>query len=401
MAVIKILPRHSPSYGNLINYILKEGKNEKPQIITHNLHSNNPTLATKEFLQNESFRTNIRSDQVYLYHEIISFNNLDSEKIKPEMLEDLARTYIQMRGNEGVYLGAVHQDKVHIHIHFCTSGIKLYTGQAMRLARDDLRQLKVSFQQYHQRKFPEIEKSNCEHGKSKQYIKNNQWQIQNRNNMKTQIRDTVQECLEKANTQKEFLELLRENNLNHYERKAGEITGIVMDDNNKFRFSRLDIDMDKLKALPLDMTEEQKALKEIEEIREQRQDKTLHRILEFEENGIPKTISYNMEMKTESWRDANGKFHDIESELTTDEYLRFENINSIMNEYPDRFDKDEPDRDSSDLDEFVEYLNSTDDIEIDDEPDLDSDDDRDIDDDEPDRDDDNDLDMDSDDDFDR
>src|ERR1043166_3434687 len=131
--IVKILSRHSPSYRNLIDYILQNGK--VGQVITHNLRSDEPEGWTNEFLENESYRKHLRKGQVYLYHEILSFSNEEeSEDITPEMLDDIARKYIELRGTEGVYLASVHTDKDHRHIHFCTSGVKLRPAQAMRMS---------------------------------------------------------------------------------------------------------------------------------------------------------------------------------------------------------------------------------------------------------------------------
>lgn len=269
MAVIKMLARHNPSYRSLIDYILKEGKNENPQIITHNLRSETPLGWTQEFLQNESYRKNCRSDQIFLSHDIISFSNKDKEKISQKILDDVAHKYIELRGNEGLYFGAVHRDREHTHIHFMTSGTKLYTGKAMRLSHSQLKELKVAFQEYHLQKYPQIEQSVCNHGSNKPYKNQLQVKIKNRNAMKEMIKSKVLECMDKAVSQKDFFEMLREENLYHYERKAGVITGIVHE-NNKYRFTNLGIDSYRIEALPIDMTEEQKALKEIQEIRKSR-----------------------------------------------------------------------------------------------------------------------------------
>lgn len=272
MAVIKILARHNPSYESLINYILRESKNDTPQVFTHNLRSTTPEGWTQEFLGNESNRKYPRKDQVFLYHEIISFSNLDTEKISPEILNDIAQKYMQLRGEMGLFLGAVHNDMEHTHIHFCTSGTKLYTGRAMRLSRNELKELKVSFQDHHLEKFPQIEKSTCEHGSNKPRKKNSKYQKQKRETLKLEVAEKVSLCLEKARTQQEFMMLLQQYNIPHYERTKGQLTGVEA--GTKFRFTKLGIDIEKLKALPIDMTEEQKALKEIQALRQLRDEKS-------------------------------------------------------------------------------------------------------------------------------
>lgn len=406
MAVVKILARHNPSYRSLINYILKE-QNEKPQIITHNLHTVDPILSAREFLENETFRATTRSDQVFLYHEIISFSNLDSQKIYPEMLEDLGRKYIEYRGNEGVYFGAVHKDRDHIHLHFCVSGTKLYTGSAMRLSKGNLKELKINFQEYQKQKYPELEKSVCEHGKGKPYQQSKEYYKNQRTTMKANIEEIVKTCLEKADTQKEFLELLRENDIHHYERKTGEPTGVVFE-NSKYRFTSLDMDMNRFRSLPIGHEEDKKALKELEDLRNQLEEHNKSRTLRFEEYGNEKIVTYDNLSKQSIYIDQNGtKYRKIEeitaeekvefdkmfetiesyenqsnladlSEMTEEELQAFQNLNSVMEEYPDRFENsdfenepeadlnvfdldDEHEEDVSEIEETEEELSHDDD----------------------------------------
>lgn len=388
MAVVKILARHNPSYKSLINYILKE-QNEKPQIITHNLHTNDPILTAREFLENESYRTTTRSDQVFLYHEIISFSNQDSQKIHPEMLEDLGRKYIEFRGNEGVFFGAVHNDRDHVHLHFCVSGTKLYTGKAMRLSKENLKELKINFENYQKQKYPELENSLCDHGKGKPYQKNKEYFINQRTTMKVKIEEIVKTCLEKADTQKEFLELLRENDIHHYERKTGEPTGVVFE-NAKYRFTSLDMDMNRFRSLPIDHEEDKKALKELEDIRNRLDEHNKSRTLRVEEYGNEKIVTYDNISKQSIYVDQNGTkqisideisadekyefdkmFETIESyenqstendlsKMTEEELQAFKNVNAVMEEYPDRFENNdfeiepEPELNAIDQDEELE-----------------------------------------------
>jgi len=272
MAVVKILSRHNPSYASLINYILQDGKNDKPEIISHNLRSDTIPGYTKEFIENESFRQQTRSDQVYLFHEIVSFNAKE-DTIGAEVIKDIATEYMRLRGNEGVMLGAVHRDKEHVHLHVCVSALKFRSGTSFRLSKAELRELKVSLQEYHKEKHPEISKSFPQHGNGKAYLKDAKWyalQKEQRNLLKDQINDKVRSCFEKAASQKEFLELLREEDLHHYER-GGKPYGIEYED-TKFRFSGL-LEPEQLESLPIDLDEEEQALAEISSIREEREER--------------------------------------------------------------------------------------------------------------------------------
>ena len=281
--IYKILTRSNPSYKSLIEYILNETKNEKPEIFTHNLRSDNSNISglTREYMENESFRIFSRSDQNYLNHEILSFSDEDASKVNPELLQDIVQKYITLRGNEGIYFGAVHRNTESVHVHICVSGLKYRTGKSHHIPRDKLKQLKIELQEYQKEKYPELYNSLPEHSSGRDYVTDRLWYAKHRderNIQKEQIKNIITACLNKANTQKDFLELLQKQNLHYYERK-GIPTGIMID-NTKFRFSRLDIDLVRLKALHLDITEEKQILKEIEAIRqfrEQHQDTSIER----------------------------------------------------------------------------------------------------------------------------
>ncbi len=273
MAVIKILSRHSASYESLLKYILKVSKPGEQGVrpFSHNIRATDIKGMTHEFKENESYRKlKRRPNSVMMYHEIIGFSTAD--KVSVEKAEDIARKYMELRGYTGLFVGAVHSEKEHIHVHLCTSGLHFRTGRAFRLSRAALQALKRDVQAYHLKKYPEITQSTCEHGRGTGNKNNKQWFIKKRNDLKAEVERTVSGCLTKATTQKEFLELLRDQSLHHYERsKNGVPTGIVAN-NTKFRFTHLNIDLGRLQGLPIDLTEEEKALKEIDAIRQLRKE---------------------------------------------------------------------------------------------------------------------------------
>lgn len=272
MAIIKILSRHSPSYGSLINYILQNGKNSKPEIITNNLRSNTIDGYIKEFLENESFRKVSRSDQVFLFHEILSFNaREDSQGITPELMHDIVREYIRLRGNDKVVVGAVHRDKEHIHAHLCVSALNFRTGKSARLSKSELFQLKTNFQEYHKEKYPFLSQSEPDHGANKLYPRHEKWHIMKREQravLKEQLSSEIKNTLLTAKTQNEFLDILRDKGYYHYERN-GRVVGIEIG-GDKFRFSRL-MELEQFEELSKDMAEEERILDEIQSIREARQ----------------------------------------------------------------------------------------------------------------------------------
>jgi hypothetical protein len=242
------------------------------EIFTHNIRSKNPDDWAHEYIENESYRKHTHSDSIKLYHEIVSFSNRETEAISKEMLADIATKYISLRGDTGMYVGAVHRDKEHIHVHLCVSGLAYRTGKAFRLSRSDMQALKKDLQTYHLHRYPSIRHSTCEHGSGKGSYSQREWYAKHserRGFLKAGIADTVQTCFSKATSLQHFLHLLRDSGLHHYEQRD-HVQGIVSEDGMKFRFKRLGID---ITSLSLELHEERKALAEIQHLRESRKER--------------------------------------------------------------------------------------------------------------------------------
>jgi hypothetical protein len=266
MAIVKILSRHTPSYGSLIRYILNEEKIDRDHVYTNNLRSNTVEGYAREFMENEAFRRQSRSDSVLMYHEILSFQAENSPLTKP-MLDELIRKYMELRGPTSVSVGAIHFDKENtVHAHFAVSGLHYRTGKSFGLSKAQLHDLKMRFQEYHRQKYPELARSLPEHGKGARYKGHAQWHAHNRE----EIVEKVRELFPKSATQQAFLEGLRDAGFHHYERNS-KPTGIEYE-GQRFRFSRL-LEGKRLDELPVDRSEEEKALAEIRAIRERLSDR--------------------------------------------------------------------------------------------------------------------------------
>jgi hypothetical protein len=265
MAIVKILARHSPSYRSLISYILKEGKADVREVYTNNLRGADIHAYVSQFMENEAFRRKTRSDQIYLFHEIVSFHAQEKIGITKEAIGDLVAQYFKLRGDTGMMLAAAHRDKDHVHVHFCVSALNYRTGKSFGMNKSQLNELKVKFQEYHRKRYPELAKSLPEHGKGTAYRTHAQWHAHRRQ----EIAGQVQEILNSSTSQRAFLESLREEGLHHYERN-GRPTGIEYE-GQKFRFSRL-LEGRAFEDLPVERSEEDTALAEIRAIREMRRD---------------------------------------------------------------------------------------------------------------------------------
>lgn len=270
--IYKSLSRSSPSYGSLLDYMQREGKGKdggKPMIITHNILGSGREEIIQAFIENESFRKHPRRDQLYLHHTVIAFGKDDV--VTRDQLIDITRHYFTLRGEDGMYVAALHEDK-HAHIHVMESALHLYTGMSMRMSKQEMAELKVALQDYHLTKYPEITNSTVAHGSGKEYLKDAEYFMQKRNNDRALIKQTIgqqiQEIYKDAQNQADFLSKLRDAGFHHYER--GTVPAGVEVDGYKFRFSNLDTPFDQLPEQSPEKSEEERILEEIQQLREGR-----------------------------------------------------------------------------------------------------------------------------------
>ncbi len=250
--IVKLLSRRNQSYHQLIRYILrnKEPNMDGHQVFTRNVRSKDIDGMVSEFLQNEEFRRVHRSNHIKMYHEYISLSANETVKIKDEVIKDLAEKYMELRGTDGMFVGSTHRDRDHVHVHFISSSLRFKTGEAFRMSKAGLQELKDEFQTYHKEKYPELTESFCNHGSGKRYVKDREFFAktkQDRAKLKDEVQEKVQSIFKTSKSIEEFLEKLQMEGLHHYERR-GVATGLVIND-TKVRFTRLGIDGDALEVL--------------------------------------------------------------------------------------------------------------------------------------------------------
>lgn len=269
--IVKILSRHSPTYAGLIRYILKEGKggeNKQPEPYLHNFRGHTEKEWVRELCINEAFRKRQRKGQVYFYHTILSFNGLDSNKITKDMLQDITKKFIELRGKDAMYIAAQHRDREHTHIHLLVSGLSYRTGKAFRMTKGEMRELKISLQSYQQEKYG-LEHSLPNHGADREYLSQKEYGAKSKKStryLKAELSQKVNEILLQSNSLQDFISRLQENSLFHYER-GNKAYGITVDDKN-YRFSSLGVDIERIKTMEQDLSEEERALEEINNLRE-------------------------------------------------------------------------------------------------------------------------------------
>lgn len=270
--ILKILPRHSAgAISSLLRYIQNHGKSKDGKVhqILHNVRSKDLPGQIQEYLTNEAHRKTFRKDGVFVRHEILSFSPSSNVHLSNEILEDIAKHYLHIRGANCQAVGAIHnQGKDHYHIHLCVSGIDLVRGRSTHIPRPDLHRIKSDLQRYYLEKYPELEQSAVRHGIGESYLSQKEYQLKLRSQRllkKEELERMVKSCFDRSTNQTEFLEHLLSEGIPHYERN-GKTQGVIFKD-MKFRFSQMPIS---LSELPLDKTQEERNLDEIRKLREKR-----------------------------------------------------------------------------------------------------------------------------------
>lgn len=172
--IVKNLSRKSGS-GQLINYIFRYILNdekqpvESPFIIRHNVRSHDIQGYIREFKENAGHRTHTRKNQVAIHHTILSWSNKDRDHLTPEKINKMARQYMSLRGLNNLYVGTIHTDRDHIHLHLAMSATEL-SGKTSRISKSEFANLKLSLDTYQRELFPELEHSLPDHGKAKTVV---------------------------------------------------------------------------------------------------------------------------------------------------------------------------------------------------------------------------------------
>lgn len=256
--IVKIRTHKRDKFDYLLRYMLADkdrllDTGGKSFVITHNMKGKRIEGWVQQFKENERRRTRKRRrDGIVLYHEILSWNALDSKNLSPEKLEDMIRQYIQLRNPNAGYVVCVHADRDHIHAHICTSAIDR-TGKNMRLSRTALADLKKDIQQYQVEKYPELVHSVVRHGrKSKSRISEKEQQYKLRTGKMSQremVRTAIESCYKKSKSPEDFYTRLKEQGLETYIR-GGRVYGVVVE-GRRFRFKRLGVNLLQGKILQL------------------------------------------------------------------------------------------------------------------------------------------------------
>lgn len=332
---------------------VKSGKAQNsPFVIKHNIRGNSINGFIREFEANERGRIHKRKDATVIHHSIISWSNKDSPHITEKMLRDMSREYIKLRGENNLYVGTVHLDREHVHLHVAMGGTTI-DGKSSRISKKEFEEVKIKLQEYQLKKYPELSHSLPEHGKANRE-KEKEALIKNVSNRRLSEKESILKCIEtnffKAETTKHFISLLNENGYNEYFRN-GKLTGIQTE-KYKYRFSSLGLKLDSLHEKDVIVKEQDDTLKELRQARS-KENKELRADVFKTENSIEPEPTLS-----DTERQALEAIKDIRGSLNTGRNLDFE-----MDLAPDDLDSE---RDTK-SDQKNDRGNDSDEIDIDDE----------------------------------
>lgn len=251
--IIKNLSRKatSGSTGQLIGYICRYIANEQklvdpstPFLIKHNLHGQSLTDFARQFADNEANRIHKRSDQISVQHTILSWHKNDSQHITNEMLTDIVSKYINLRGDNNMYLWSKHEDKSHIHLHGIVSATRL-DGKSSRMSQREFAELKVALQEYQKEHYPQLAHSLPRHGFSKNIsLEDVQLQPVKRHYRETQkeaLYQLIQHAKQTARSHDEIVEHIKAAGHQPYFNQDGKLQGIAFNGETKYNLPTLGV----------------------------------------------------------------------------------------------------------------------------------------------------------------
>ena len=271
------------SFTSVLNYIFRENEKDNGFVVTKFIKGKGLSVEElgQQLLHNEQFRLNKRKNNVLLYMDILSFHPRDAERLTNDKLHQIALKYLSLRAPKSIAIATVHKnEKNHVHLHICFSGVEYKTGKSIRITKEDFQKLKLEMEKYQQEVFPELILSKIKHEKSivpkKQLLKENEKILESFGGIseKQQLLKILADVFTISKTQKDFHLKLQEKGLQLYSRN-GTFAGIQA--NRKFRFKTLGYTSEILQQLEQDPTflKRKELLQKIKE-NEHEKNKNLH-----------------------------------------------------------------------------------------------------------------------------
>lgn len=263
-------------FESLINYIDKndeKSKAEKPFTIYHNTSRPDIASTISDFKLNDLYRTK-RKGGVVMYHEILSFHRKDSINLDMAKLEDIARKYIAIRGQNAICFAKPHFSTDHVHIHFAFTGTEYHNRKTLRMDNRRFEKIRRSIETYQLEHYPELSNSVVYINKpertkinAKSIDRNTRVQREfemtkrgsNKGLKKEYVKGMVQTCLNKSQNRDTFYQMLEDLGIELYFYRE-KINGVIFQ-GRKYRFKTLGLKVNNSKQVEIRLAELQELLK--------------------------------------------------------------------------------------------------------------------------------------------
>lgn len=247
------MSRKSVSFGQLVKYI-NEPQNKSEKAVFHNLliPKDSQKAIERQFLINWRYMEK-RKNGIVLYHDILSFSELDKNYLTPEVMIDIASEYLKYRAKDALGYAKCHFDTSNPHIHFMISGNLIKSRRKLRFSRIEFSRTKKKTEQYQKNTYPQLSHSIVfDQSKEKQIPESKQTYKESELSRrfkkegkglkanKEQIKAIISDCMAQSFDFEEFTACLNKAGLEFYRR--GKNAGVKhIDTDRKYRFKRLGV----------------------------------------------------------------------------------------------------------------------------------------------------------------
>lgn len=262
-------------FEKLVRYLDQVDKNVDHQnnwSFFQNLNAYRRKEIVEQFEKNFTFKRS-RKSSIALHHIIISFHELDAEKVTTEMLRDISNKFMELWGDGMAYF-RVHTDG-RPHLHGIVSTNAFMSDISLRKSRAEFKAIKLQLEEYCRIKYPDLVHSFIDHsGNSKDFEKlkplteqelRMKERLGRKPTKKELLKDELQTYLKEANSMSEFYDLLEQNGFTLYKQR-GIIRGVINQAGVKFRFTTIGLSKDMILEI---RSEYEKRLANMEEDRNQ------------------------------------------------------------------------------------------------------------------------------------
>lgn len=257
--VFRCHSRKSRSFKQLLLYMnTPQERGKRP--VFHNLETsqNNLVKIANEFMRHSGY-IKPRENGVFLYHHVLSLSSYDKEKVTEQVLNNIARKYLELCAPEAKAYALAQFNTDNPHIHILISANKLESSEKIRISKKDFFSMRREMDKYLANKYPELEQSlifDREISRKKDLSTEEEmkvtWYEQERvkrlkaankevtPSKKQMVRNTLLTAFTVAMDSKQFVNLLKEEGLTLY--KRGQNLGVIDREGMKYRFSTLGLE---------------------------------------------------------------------------------------------------------------------------------------------------------------